>query len=256
MTTHCQTHVGVQRSANEDAAECTTIDGVGELVAVADGMGGHPKGGEASETAIATLISTITTEAESDDVDHEELLETGFHAAHDAVTDVETNGSGTPGTTLVAALVDGETATIANVGDSRAYAVDDSLEQVTIDQSQVQQLLEAGEITPEEAADHPMSHVLAQAMGTADDLEVDVYEKSVDDTWLLLCSDGLCDPVPDEEIGGACLETDSIEAAGTALVEHALDHGGPDNVTVGLYASEGEEEQSAAERDEHASGKQ
>lgn len=240
MTTHCQTSVGVQRSRNEDAAKCTTIDDVGTFVAVADGMGGHPKGEVASETAIETVLSTIQRESDgATESDHDSLLETGFQAAHEAVTNIETTGSGTPGTTLVTALIDNETATIANVGDSRAYVVQDgTMKQVTVDQSQVQQLVEAGEITPEEADDHPMSHVLAQGMGTTDVLEVDLYEQSVTDAWLLLCSDGLTDPVPDEEIETICLESDGLDAASTALIGQAHEYGGPDNIAIGLYHSE------------------
>jgi len=238
MITHCDSNVGQQRSENEDASRCTSLADGSELVVVADGMGGHPKGAEASATAVESLVAGVTSGWPDETDGPEALLEREFRAAHEAVTDLATGEIKTPGTTLVAALVEGNTATIANVGDSRAYHVDDELQQVTTDQSQVQELVEAGEITPEEASDHPMSHVLSQAMGTADDLDVDLYSQSVSDSWLLLCTDGLTDPVPDERIESICLAASSLEAAGTNLIQAANDEGGPDNVTVGLCRTE------------------
>lgn len=235
MTTHCQTNVGKKRSTNEDAVRCTTIDALGELLVVADGMGGHPKGDVASERAVETVVETVEDGHESGD-DHATLLERGVRAAQDAVLDIDTQGD--PGTTLVTALVADDTATIANVGDSRAYRVGDDLEQVTIDHSHVQQLVEAGELSPDEAEDHPMSHVVSQALGTADTLDVDTYEQPLTESWLLLCSDGLSGHVPEEEIEQTCHAAESIEDAGSDLIELALAHGAPDNVTVGLYESE------------------
>jgi protein phosphatase len=240
MISYCHSNVGQQRSENEDASRCTSLDDGSELVVVADGMGGHPKGAEASATAVETLIEEIKSGWSDETDDTAALLERAFQTAHEAVTDLAAGEMKTPGTTLVAALVEGDTATIANVGDSRAYYVDDELQQVTTDQSQVQELVEAGEITPEEASDHPMSHVLSQAMGTADDLDVDLYTQSLSDGWLLLCTDGLTDPVPDDRIETICLEASSLEAAGTNLIQAANGNGGPDNITVGFCRTETE----------------
>ena len=237
MITHCRSHVGEQRSENEDAARCVSLDDESDLVVVADGMGGHPNGAEASATAVETLVETISS-TDLDKLSPEDALETGFHDAHEAVTELATEGSGTPGTTLVAALVAEDTATIANVGDSRGYYVGEELQQVTRDQSQVQELVEAGEITQEEAADHPMSHVLSQALGTADDLAVDLYTQSLSDGWLLLCTDGLTDPVSDETIEKTCHAASSLEDASADLIQAANERGGPDNVTVGLCRTE------------------
>ncbi|WP_372480821.1 PP2C family serine/threonine-protein phosphatase (plasmid) [Halomicrobium sp. HM KBTZ05] len=234
MISYCHSNVGQQRSENEDAARCASLDDGRELVVVADGMGGHSKGAEASATAVERLFETVTSETPEAADRPEDLLERGFRAAHDAVTDLAAGERKTPGTTLVAALVADDTATIANVGDSRAYYVDEELRQVTTDQSQVQELVEAGEITPEEASNHPMSHVLSQAIGTADDLDVDLYTQSISEGWLLLCTDGLTDPVPEDAIEATCLDATSLEAAGTDLIREANDRGGPDNVTVGL----------------------
>lgn len=240
MISYCHSHVGQQRSENEDASRCTSLEDGSELVVVADGMGGHPKGAEASATAVERLIAGVTSGWPDETDDPATVLEREFQAAHEAVTDLAAAETKTPGTTLVAALVEGDTATIANVGDSRAYHVDDELQQVTTDQSQVQELVEAGEITPEEASEHPMSHVVSQAMGTADDLDVDLYTQSVADGWLLLCTDGLTDPVSDDRIEAICVEASSLEAAGRDLILAANDGGGPDNITVGLCQTDAE----------------
>ena len=236
MSMHCTTDPGLERDTNEDSVLCAAVDGSCDLVAVADGMGGHAAGDVASEEAVESLADVLEA-APGEMGDPEAILEEAFVVANEEIRAqaAEMNVSREPGTTLVAALVDEGEATIANVGDSRAYHFDGDLEQVTTDQSQVQQLVEAGELDPEEAGDHPMSHVLAQALGTAEDLDVDFYRRSVADGWLLLCSDGLTDPVDEAEIERTLATADDLETAASDLVDLAHDAGAPDNVSVALY---------------------
>ncbi|QLC35566.1 serine/threonine-protein phosphatase (plasmid) [Halarchaeum sp. CBA1220] len=236
MSTYCDTAVGHRKDRNEDCVRYTPLPNAPhDLVAVADGMGGPPDGDVASEVAIATLVGSL---ASSDVVQTApgDALETAYRRANRAVAERTADaGSAPPGTTLVAALVDGEDAVVANVGDSRAYRVNDALERVTVDHSYVQRLVESGELEPEEADDHPMSHVLDQALGTSDGVDVDVFHTSLTDARLLLCSDGLTDPVSEETIQRVCLESETLADAGGTLIERALDAGAPDNVSVALY---------------------
>jgi protein phosphatase len=137
------------------------------------------------------------------------------------------------GTTVVAALVDGRKATIANVGDSRCYHIDNSIEQVTVDQSLVQELVSAGEITEAEAEDHPQRNVVSQALGTTEDIKPDFYTQTVDGT-LLLCSDGLTEEVSDNVIARLVTEKTTLAETAEALIDRANQNGGSDNITVAM----------------------
>ncbi|MFD1594441.1 PP2C family protein-serine/threonine phosphatase, partial [Haloplanus litoreus] len=154
--------------------------------------------------------------------------------ANDRVRAAATDGREGMGTTLVAAAVrDGE-ATVVNVGDSRAYHVTETtIDRITVDQSVVRNLIEEGVIDPEAADDHPQRHVLAQALGTSDDVDPDVYDRSVRGT-LLLCSDGLTEEVPESAIKAAVVDA-SLDGAVDRLVDAANENGGSDNVSVVLY---------------------
>ena len=140
------------------------------------------------------------------------------------------------GTTLVAALVRDDTTTVVNVGDSRAYSVtDDAIEQVTVDHSLVQQLVDAGQLTQEEAAAHPRRNVISQALGASDGVDPDTFSLELDPgETLLLCSDGLTEEVPESTIHEVVSTTDALADAADILVETANENGGSDNVSVVL----------------------
>jgi protein phosphatase len=234
MRTHAITDVGRQRETNEDDV---LVDSVGEatILAVADGMGGHAAGDVASEAATNALRATVGEAIEAGRTDHAAVLEDAVRAANDRLAELvaEDPSLSGMGTTLVAALLDGREATIANVGDSRCYHVDDGIEQVTVDQSLVQELVDSGEITPEEAESHPQRNVVSQALGTSESVEPDVYRQSVTGT-LLLCSDGLTEEVPEAAIGETVSEGDALSETAQSLVDRANDNGGSDNVSVVL----------------------
>ncbi|WP_142860739.1 PP2C family protein-serine/threonine phosphatase [Salinigranum halophilum] len=237
-TTYKQTDIGGKRDTNEDSVLCRAFEEVGyHLIAVADGMGGHEGGEIASQTALDAVEESITTALSESETDREHLLEDGTRRAHEAVVEMTeaNNFHREPGTTLITALLDGDDAVISNVGDSRAYVYDGSLSQVTTDQTQVQQLVEAGELDPEDAEDHRYSHVLLQAIGTADDLYVEISERSLAGGRLLLCSDGLTDAVSDDVIEETLETSSTIGDAGSTLIDRALAAGASDNVTLALY---------------------
>lgn len=248
--TVARTDVGLERDHNEDSVYNGSVgdtrhdDGsysgtVGDtaLVAVADGMGGHRAGDVASEEALDAFVEYIETNNwEATEKSRRKTLAAAARAANTHLREMveespELEGMGT---TLVGALLaDGE-ATLVNVGDSRGYHLtSNGIEQVTTDQSLVQQLVEAGSIEPEEADDHPQKHVLTQALGTDEEVDPDTYHLSLGDV-LLLCSDGLSDEVPDHEIHARAAGSSSLVAAAKNLVDLANEHDGSDNVGVAL----------------------
>jgi serine/threonine protein phosphatase PrpC len=222
------THPGLRRPGNEDAAYV----GV-RLLLVADGMGGAAYGEVAS--AIATHSVTYLDERISPQgVGHDlpaavEFAEQRLRRAVEQ--DPALDGMGT---TMTALLLRDEVVALVHVGDSRAYRVHDGvLEQVTRDHSVVQLLVELGELTPEQAENHPQRHVIVKALrgeGDAVTADVRLLPGVPGDRWLV-CSDGVSDVVPDGVIATALADAPSPAAAVEVLVEAALAAGGPDNIT-------------------------
>lgn len=235
VETVATTDVGRTRDHNEDSVVVAPTSG-GRLLAVADGMGGHNAGEVASATALKAFVDELGDVLA--DESPERALESAMVAAGEAVVaaaaaDAAREGMGT---TLVAALVDDETAAVVNVGDSRAYRVSDAaIEQVSVDHSVVQELVDAGEIDESEAAVHPQRNVISQALGVSDDVEPDTF--SVDlasDESLLLCSDGLTEEVRDPALREIVAGADSLAGAADELVATANENGGSDNISVVL----------------------
>ena len=162
------TDVGHRKSTNEDAVLTQSLDDC-HLLVVADGMGGHAAGDVASESAVNTILDVVLDQIDNE-IAYEQLLVGAVESANKRIQQkAEENPEQTDmGTTVVAAIVEDNKASIVNVGDSRAYDIGDSFEQITVDQSLVQELVEAGELTEEEAKDHPQSNILSQAVGTTD----------------------------------------------------------------------------------------
>jgi protein phosphatase len=226
---------GREREVNEDdvlAEPMASVDG--HLVAVADGMGGHNAGDVASETALEQFQEIVARELDRAPAEEESALRAGVSEAN---RELRSMAEGNPeyaemGTTLVGALLTDGTATIVNVGDSRCYRIDDEIDQVTTDQSFVQQLVEAGQITPEEARDHPKRNLVSQALGLEESVDTDSYETTVNGATMLLCSDGLTEECSDTEIHDHLQEADSSADAADRLVDAANENGGSDNVSV------------------------
>lgn len=230
-----RTAVGRTRDHNEDSV-CTESLDRGTLLAVADGMGGHAAGDVASETALEALENAVQN---ASGTQPKETLGVGIERANEAVRNAAAEDAGREGmgTTLVCALVVDGTAVIANVGDSRAYEItDESIEQITVDQSLVRELVEQGTIDEDEMDDHPQRHVLSQSLGTDEEVNPDFYERDIDGT-LLLCSDGLTEEVQSETIHEIVTDAPSLSTAATKLIDKANENGGSDNVSVVLGRS-------------------
>ena len=220
-----RTDVGRVRDTNEDALSCAD-----DLIVIADGMGGAP-GGEVAADLTVRLLTAAFTGGSLDE------LAAGVRAANAAVMDTarsrpELQGMGTT-VTAVGVLGTGEVA-IVNVGDSRAYLVrDGSLLLLTEDHSVTAELVRLGELSEEEAAEHPLRNVLTRAVGVGPTVEVDgrVHAPRAGDR-LVVCTDGLFNEVPEEEIRTLVDSTNDVGDAADVLLDRALANGGRDNVTV------------------------
>lgn len=248
------TDVGQERSLNEDSLLALSTSSVYRsvsrpvgLFAVADGMGGHQAGDIASRLAIQTIsqravdevLSSVTAGKPLPDLN--QWIMSTTKAANQSVYD-QRQGAGTDmGTTLVMALVVGDTATISNVGDSRAYLLtQDKIVQITTDHSLVERLVATGQITRAEAAHHPQRNVIYRVIGDKPRTDIDTFEQRLaPGEALLLCSDGLSGMMPDEKIWYIWQTSTSPQEACDRLVEAANQAGGVDNITVVIVQIEG-----------------
>lgn len=219
-----RTDVGCVRDHNEDSLIVAP-----PLFVVADGMGGHAAGEVASEISVDTVAKLAPKTADT------EALGKAVVAANYAVINAaQEKGRHGMGTTMTAAILDKERLAIAQVGDSRAYLLHQGhMQQLTRDHSLMADMIEAGEITPEEARVHPQRSVITRALGTDPNMQPDLYEINVAaGDRLLLCSDGLTSMLEDFEIQQTLQDTRDPQKAATLLVNQAISAGGFDNITV------------------------
>lgn len=238
LTAHAGTHVGRVRPGNEDAYHCA--DG---LFVVADGLGGHAAGEVASAMAVEEL-ARVDPAAFASDQELQQALADAVRAGNEKVhaaaqADAARSGMGT---TVTAAAVTDRRLVLAHVGDSRAYLQrNGSLQQLTTDHTAAQEAVDAGYLTPEQASSRPERHMLARAVGLEPRVDVDA-PKPVDlqaGDRVLLCSDGLIEPLTDQAIATILDEHPDPAEACDALVQAALDGGGPDNITVVVVRVDG-----------------
>ena len=213
------------RKANEDSFMDAREQG---LWVVADGMGGHSRGDLASQTIIKHLISFERGQSAEESVMDLRTRITRANRDCRRLARGEVMGS-----TVVALFNQGPMCYFLWAGDSRVYRLrNDKLEQITEDHSLVQELCKLGEITPEEAENHPSSNVITRAVGVQDDIKIDVLEAAVKPgDRFLICSDGLFRDVVADEVK-AQLANPTPQQALRDLVKQALDRGGSDNVTA------------------------
>ncbi len=242
-----KTDIGQVRQNNQDAVlsvlasmESSEQQPEFGLFVVADGMGGHHDGEKASALA-ARVVARYTSseiylnmlkreEADAERPTISEVLRQAIQRANEEVSSSIPEG----GTTVTAAAIVGDLAYIAHVGDSRAYIItQDVIEQVTRDHSLVQRLIELDQLTPAEAADHPQRNVLYRAIGQNEHVDVDaITRRMTSNSRLLLCSDGLWNFVPEEEIRNTVISSPTPQQACETLVKLANARGGNDNISV------------------------
>ena len=217
--------IGLVRSHNEDSflAEAP-------LFVVCDGMGGHAAGEVASDIAVQTILEHAPKHA--DDI----LLGVAVEEANAAVLEGALSGTGKPGMgcTATCVLIEDNKMSVAHVGDSRIYLLHGgTLVRITHDPSYVEELVDAGEITADEARIHPSRSIITRALGSDPDMYADHFtlDVSVGDR-IIMCSDGLSSMVPDKDIESLSCSSVTPQAAADTLVSAALTSGGHDNVTV------------------------
>ncbi|WP_195443015.1 Stp1/IreP family PP2C-type Ser/Thr phosphatase [Peptoniphilus harei] len=232
------TNVGNYRKNNEDSYY---VNESKNLYVLADGMGGHLAGERASKMATEIIGEDFAGEREVISIDDAiEILSSSIRDANKKIYDSsqENEDYRGMGTTLSSGLILDDVLIYSNIGDSRIYRINEEMEQITQDDSFVNYLIEIGEITEEEAKNHPKKNVLTKAMGTTSDIEVIVNTLNIKDKDVLLfCSDGLTNMVPDEEIFKIVKEN-SPEEARDMLLDLALKNGGMDNITFILVFNE------------------
>jgi protein phosphatase len=225
------------KQVNEDASGYQRTR-LGHLLVVCDGMGGHALGQEASQLALRTILQMV--EGVPTGTTPGAALKAAIVQAGRLVFQMGGSGpqAGRPGSTCVAALVHAGGAEIAHVGDSRAYLMRrGQIWQLTKDHSVVQQMIDRGALTPEQAATHPEANKITRALGMKPETEVELREPAVayeSNDVFALASDGLCDLVRTEEIAQIVARAPTLDAATDELVRTANARGGHDNITVQL----------------------
>ncbi|HTQ45781.1 MAG TPA: protein phosphatase 2C domain-containing protein [Polyangiaceae bacterium] len=223
-----------EKQVNEDACGHRETR-LGHLCVVCDGMGGHAAGREAAELALTTIFEAFDHAGETDAPGA--VLRAAVEEASRRVFTMRTSevAAGRPGSTVVAVLLHAGGTEVAHVGDSRAYLVHEGqIFRITRDHSMVQEMVDHGLLTPEQAAHHPDANRITRALGMGAEVEVEVRPQPVAHVTgdaFVLCSDGLCDLVQDEEIFAIVGSEPPAQAVGK-LVDLANARGGHDNVTV------------------------
>lgn len=233
-----RTDVGKSRPHNEDSGGVFKNE-TGILAIVADGMGGHRAGDVASSMAtdyfhsVWEKYTAFSSAAEVEKWVHEQCMELNERLYRHAQTYEDCQGMGT---TLVIAVCTEEFVTIAHIGDSRAYISNQlGFQQKTADHSLVQELVRKGQLTEAEAEDHPRKNVLLRALGTEEEIEIDVVTLQVEEQQrILLCSDGLSNKVTEEELRSYVQSEEPIDEIANRLIAVANERGGEDNITVAL----------------------
>ena len=231
------TDPGCVRTQNQDTYLIEQLDRNSLLCIVCDGMGGAKSGNVASTLAAEVFVEEVrqTWKPGMDSDEVEQMMRSAVKLANFTVYDqaMQLEEFSGMGTTLVALLVQDHEVTIVNVGDSRAYLVDDhGILQVTTDHSLVQMMIARGELTPEKAKHYPGKNLITRAIGTEAQISCDIFHTDVQrGDHFLLCTDGLSNMLDDQEILFEVAYGQGDEQCCERLLEIAKNRGAPDNVT-------------------------
>lgn len=233
------TDTGIVRTVNQD--NYFVDEGEGRFFIVADGMGGHAGGQEASKIATEEITAYLTNNWDAS-LSSEVLLQEAIDKANQSILEDQSQHPerGDMGTTVVVVIFREEQSWCAHVGDSRLYRLRNSqLEQITDDHTWVGLALKAGEISKEQAQFHPWRHVLSQCLGRKDLYKISLQSLDVQSgDRLLLCSDGLTEEVSDDQIQTFLTHCQTCQEAAQELIEAAKKAGGSDNITVVIVAED------------------
>ena len=235
MKSYSVTDVGQKRRENQDYVYASEqpIGNLPNLFVLADGMGGHNAGDFASRCAVSVMVESVKRDMSFNPI---KIIRHAIETANEQVcvqADLDPQKAGM-GTTLVAVTVVGHYAYVANVGDSRLYLSDPhDIVQITRDHSWIAEMVRRGEISKEEARNHPDKNIITRAVGTGPTVRIDFFDVELEeDTRILMCSDGLSNMVGDDTIQEILLSSDNIEESAESLVALANENGGKDNISV------------------------
>ena len=235
------TDPGRVRDHNEDSVVIVESRGAC-LMAIADGMGGHRAGEVASSIAINYLGTHFKdTFINMSKVDAVKWIRAAYEEINSLIFQHEKNNpeSKGMGTTLVMAILTDDYLLFGNVGDSSGFVMKDSvLHKVTYDHTLVNLLVSAGELTKEEATNHPKKNVLMKALGASSKVDVDIFDCNMDIEEILLSSDGLTNMLSKDQIGDVLLENEDPEYKVNKLIQKANNRGGTDNISVAYLVRE------------------
>ena len=230
------TDPGKVRDHNEDSVTVIKNTSGEVLLAVADGMGGHRGGEIASSIAISHIgkrfmeISSLGNKEDAINWIKDVVSEANVQIYKYTNENPESAGMGT---TLVLAVLTNQFLLFGNIGDSSGYVFkNERIHKITTDHTLVNLLVKSGELTEEEAKDHPRKNVLMRALGATTKLEMDIFDVERDVDGVMLCSDGLTNMLDDEQISKVLCEKTSVEEKLTKLIIKSNNRGGTDNISV------------------------
>lgn len=245
MLSYGKTVTGKVRKNNQDYIyhSDSKVGSLPNLYIVADGMGGHAAGEVASKCAVESFTSYFKEKAIDlkDDRNIKKTLEEAVEFSNNkiyekSIADLALEGMGT---TFLCAFISNEKLYAANVGDSRLYKINtNKIEQITTDHSYVMDLVNLGEITPEEAETHPCKNVLTRALGTTKTLKVDTHIIDIQENDLfLLCSDGLTNMIDNDNIAKITNKNVPLKDMCDNMIHLANKNGGIDNISIILLSA-------------------
>jgi len=239
------TDSGKVRSHNEDSVTILKNTSEEYLLVVADGMGGHRKGEVASSIVVSRLgkrfndTPSIGTKLDAVNWLNDNINEINKEILEYGETNVDSKGLGT---TVVVALLTKNYLIFGNIGDSSGYVIkNNKLHKVTKPHTLVNLLVEAGNITPEEALTHPKKNILMKALGVSEKCELDIFDVDIDSEAILLCSDGLTNMLSDDQIEKVLLDEElETEEKVDKLIKKCNARGGNDNISIAYLSRNGE----------------
>ena len=235
MKSYSVTDVGRCRRENQDYVFSSQqpIGNLPNLFVVADGMGGHNAGDYASRCAVTVLTESVKKDMSFNPI---KIIRHAIETANEQVYEQASQDPSRAGmgTTLVVVTIVGHYAYVANVGDSRMYLADDrDMVQITRDHSWIAEMVRRGELSREDAKNHPDKNIITRAVGAGRKIDIDFFDVQLEEnSRILMCTDGLSNMVEDETIERIISSPLDIEQAARHLVELANENGGRDNISV------------------------
>jgi len=234
MRSFSLTDIGKRRQLNQDFVFTSEIPlgNLPNLFIVADGMGGHKAGDFASKYTVETIVEEVVKSRDDNPVS---ILKKAIQCANTLVIRKaeEDANMGGMGTTVVACTCKGNELCVANVGDSRLYIINQRIVQITQDHSLVEELIRIGSLDREDAVNHPDKNIITRAIGATPNVKVDFFEVELNEgDIVLMCSDGLTNMIPDEDIRKIISKNTDLKEKAEELIKTANENGGRDNIAV------------------------